>query len=179
MRSTAKRKLLNSFHNGVVSALRRDIPLVRLKPDTTVRQENALLRWFDERLSNPSERRSPVTCRELEEAKEHLCGEKRITPGRMPVVRNHTEHVAECVERERTDWRAPGERAVAFEVQGQIHRVEASILGVKTPSALVARIERPDVVPDVVSDDHAVPHIVEKPDQGLLFLRILREPRRV
>ena len=40
----------------------------------------------------------------------------------------------------------------------------------KTPSALVARIERPDVVPDVVSDDHAVPHIVEKPDQRLLFL---------
>ena len=41
----------------------------------------------------------------------------------------------------------------------------------RTPqSALVAGVERRDVVADVVPDDHAVPQVVEKARQRLLFL---------
>ena len=40
----------------------------------------------------------------------------------------------------------------------------------KAPSALVAGVERSDVVADVVSDDHAVAQVVEKARQRVLFL---------
>ena len=79
--------------------------------------------------------------------------------------------LAQRVQREMANRRAAGERAVSFEVQREIHRVEASIHRAKAPAALVAGVERSDVVTDVVSDDHAVPQVVEKARQRLLFLQ--------
>ena len=81
------------------------------------------------------------------------------------------EHVAQRVQRELANRRTAGECAVSFEVQREIHRVEASIHRAKAPSALVAGVERADVVTDMVSDDHAVPQVVEKARQRLLFLQ--------
>ncbi len=88
----------------------------------------------------------------------------------MPVMRNDPEHRAQRVESEMTDRRTPGEHSVAFEVQRQIHRIQAVIQQPATPQTREGRINGRDVVPDVMSNDHAVAQILEKPGQrgGLL-----------
>ena len=70
--------------------------------------------------------------------------------------------VAQRVEREVTDGRTSGERAIALEVQRQIHRVQAAVQQPRAPVPLAGRVERRDVVADVMADDHAVAQIVEK-----------------
>ena len=58
--------------------------------------------------------------------------------------------------------RPAGERAVLLEVQRQVHRVQAAIRHPEAPMALVRRVERADVVIDVMADDHAVAEIFEE-----------------
>ena len=62
-------------------------------------------------------------------------------------------------------------------MQREIHRIEASIHGVEPPPAVVARVEGADVMTDTVSDDHAVPQVVEKARQrrSCLLQRALEE----
>ena len=88
----------------------------------------------------------------------------------MAIVRNHSKHLAERIERELADWRAAGERAVTLEVQREIHRVQAPVQQRHVPVARACRVERRDVVADVMSDDHAVLQVVEKAFERLGFL---------
>lgn len=55
------------------------------------------------------------------------------------------------------DGVATGEGSVAFEVQGEVHRIQAGVLQSKAEVALVAGVEGFDVVTDVVADNDAVP----------------------
>ena len=73
--------------------------------------------FLDKRFGQARERRPAVACREPEQAQEHLRREERVAAGRVAVVRNHVEHLAERVERELANRRPAGERAVALEVQ--------------------------------------------------------------
>ena len=99
---------------------------------------------------------------EPEQAKEDLRRQEGVATCRVAVVRNHIEHLAQRVEGEMANRRASGEGTVSFEVQREIHRVEASIHRAKPPAALVAGVERSDVVTDVMSDDHAIAQVVEE-----------------
>ena len=65
-------------------------------------------------------------------------------------------------------WRIagrPAKRAVALEVQREVHRVEAAVEQRRAPVPFVGGVERPHVVADVVADDHAVLQVVEEPLQ--------------
>src|SRR6476620_6535630 len=91
----------------------------------------------------------------------------------MAAVRDYTEHVAEGVKGEATDPGPPGKRPACLEMQGEIHRVEASIEQLEAPLPLVGGVERSDVMTDMVADDHAVPEILEKKFQRARFLHSL------
>ena len=112
------------------------------------------------------------------DAQEHLRREERVAAGRVAVVRDDVEHLAERVERVLADGRPPGEGAIALEVQRQVHRVEAAIHRRDGPAALVTGVERRDVVADVVPDDHAVAQVVEKARQRLFLVNPRRGLRR-
>jgi len=85
----------------------------------------------------------------------------------MAAVRDDTEHLAQRVEREPANRRAPRERTIPLEVQRQVHRVEVAIGQRDVPVTPVAGVERRDVMADVVSDDDAIAKIVEEPGERL------------
>jgi hypothetical protein len=122
-----------------------------LKPGSLISRRRRGLSVLDEGFRELRERRPAVACRQLEQTEKHLRRDEGIPARGVTIVRNHTKQVAERVERERAYGWPPGECSVALEMQGQIHRVEASVQRPKPPPALVARIERADVVP-VVSE---------------------------
>ena len=129
---------------------------------------------FDlERLADARQRPASEPGCQANQPQKHLRGDERVAAGRVAIVRNDAEHLAQGIEREMPDRRAPGERAVALEVQREIHRVEASVHELEAPVPAVGGIEGRDVVADVMTDDHAVTQIVEEQLERLRFVHPL------
>src|SRR5262245_5162173 len=115
-----------------------------------------------EGLADKPERATAESRRESLESQKHLGRDERVAAGGMAIVRDDTEHRAQAVERELPDRWTAGERAVQFEVQRQIHRVETAVHQLDAPVPLERRVDRADVKADVMTDDHSVLEIVEK-----------------
>ena len=133
---------------------------------------------YDELLADPAQRHPAVARRELQQAKQDLGGDEGVATRGVAIVRDHVEHLAQCVQREVPNRRASCEGAVLLEMQSQIHRVDAAVQQTHPPVTLVGRIEGGDVVTDVVADDDPVAQVVEKPFQRLRFLDARRGSRR-
>src|SRR6187200_1782804 len=125
---------------------------------------------YDELLADPAHRRPAAARRELQQAKQDLSGNEGIAARGVAIVRDHVEHLAQCVQREVPNRGAPCEGAVLFEMQSQIHRVDAAVQQMHSPVTLAGRIEGGDVVTDVMAHDDPVADVVEKPFQCLRFL---------
>ena len=80
----------------------------------------------------------------------------------MTIVGHDAEHLAERVQGEVADGGPAGEGPGTFEVEGEVHRIEAAVQQRQGPMTAAGRIHGRDVVADVVPDDDPVLQVVEK-----------------
>ena len=105
-----------------------------------------------------------------EEALEDQGGDPGVAGGGVAVVGDDAELGAEAVEGEVFDGFLAGEGAVAFEVEREVHGVEAGVGHCEAVVAFVGGVEGFDVVADVVADDDAVAKVGEKLLQGFWLI---------
>jgi hypothetical protein len=126
-------------------------------------------RLFDvvEGLGDSRKRATTASRGQSHQPEKYLRRDERVACCRVTIVRDHAEQGAQRVEREMTDGWTSGERAITLQVQRQIHRVQASVHQPHAPMPLTGRVDRRDVVADVMTDDHAVAEILQKPRERL------------
>ena len=100
--------------------------------------------------------------RQPRQPQEDLGGDERVAGGRVAIVGHDAEHLAERVQREVANGGPAGEGPVTFEVEGEVHRIEAAVQQRQIPMTAAGRIHGRDVVADVVPDDDPVLQVVEK-----------------
>ena len=84
----------------------------------------------------------------------------------MSIVGDDVEQAGQGVQRKFLDRGPVAESAVAFQVQGQGHRIQARVLHAKSEVAFVARVESLHVMADVMADDDAVAQVFQELLEG-------------
>jgi len=84
----------------------------------------------------------------------------------VSIVGDDVEQAGQGVQRKFLDRRTVAESAVAFQVQGQGHRIQAGVLHAKSEVAFVARVESLHVMADVMADDDAVAQVFQELLEG-------------
>lgn len=70
-------------------------------------------------LTDAPQRRPAAAYRQFQEAEQHLGDDERVAACDVAVVRNHVEHLAQCIERELTYRRARGAVSDRYETSDE------------------------------------------------------------